>query len=502
MKKLFCLLLTCIIILGLSPALAKKEDNTLVVGLSLEPITFDTFEAVTDQRDVPVLYNVYDTLVRVDADGTIQPHLAKSWEVSDDGLDYTIHLEENVYFHDGTHLTAEDVKFTIDGVKDTSNGTSLLLNLESCEIIDDFTVRCHLSAPFASFMMGFASRVGSIYCKSYYEKNGSDCLQDAPMGTGPYIFSERIPGDQIVLKRNENWWKGDVPIETVILKTIVEPNTQIIALESGEVDLLLNPEVSYLTRLDESRGVTWSYGTSSGQEMLYFTEVSTWGGNENFRKAVQAAVDKEEVLLAVMEGLSYVLDISMPYTYAGAPDPADCYTVPHDPEKAKEYLAASGYNGEEFKVLVNTGTAAESIAKVVQGQLQEYGINMTIMSTDTATFNSINYNRDQFDAVIRFYQSSLNDADTVAMVYATDTWGPSLFGYWPFSDEAEELYKEGRAAVGDARKPIYARICSLINEYAVRIPFYTDINTVAHDVNLKGIKSHALNMYYYDLLSW
>lgn len=479
------------------------SKDTLVIGLSLEPTSFDAINANTDQKDVTILYNVYDTLVRIDPEGNLVPHLAKSWEVSDDGLEYTIYLEENVYFQNGTHMTAEDVKFTIDNVKDTGNGTSLLLNLKTCDIIDDYTVKCTLSSPFASFMTGLASRVGAIYCKSYYEENGPDILQESPMGTGPYCFVERIPGDQIILERNENWWKGEVPIKKVILKTIIDPNTQIIALESGEVDLLLNPAVSYLTHLDESRGVTWSYGTSSGQEMLYFTEISTWGGNDNFRKAVQYAVNKKEVLTAVMEDYSYVLDISMPYTYAGAPDLEDCYIVEQDVEKAKEYLAASGYNGEEFKVLVNSGTAAEEIAKVIQGQLQqELGINMTIMAVDAATFDSINYNRDQFDAVIRFYQSSLNDADTVAQVYATGTWGVELFGTWPFADEMADLYMRGRAAVGEERKEIYAQVVSVINEYAVRVPFYVDINTVAHNSNLKGIVSHPLNMYYYDLLSW
>ena len=189
MKKILALLLATVMVLSLcacgsgtdntaSAAPAGKTDSaasaqsgagkdTAILATSDEP---DRFFAQSKQScsgaDNLVLSNVYDCLLRLEADGTLTPALAETYEVSDDGLEYTFHLRKGVKFHNGQEMTAEDVKFTYDYGFEGPIGTALFVNYKQCDIIDDYTVKMTLSSPYAAFPYGVASRLGGIACKA------------------------------------------------------------------------------------------------------------------------------------------------------------------------------------------------------------------------------------------------------------------------------------------------------------------------------------------------
>ena len=181
-----------------SGSTAPIQKDSAILATSGEPTRFFPCGADgSNGNDYLVLNNIYDTLVFLDADGTIQPCLAREWSVSEDGLCYTFHLQEGVTFHDGTPLTAEDVVFTYDLSVQNSTGKALIINYDRAEAVDDSTVNIYLTAPYAAFLNGCASRAGGIISKAYYEQAGEDGYQSAPIGTGPYKFVSAVSGDTI-----------------------------------------------------------------------------------------------------------------------------------------------------------------------------------------------------------------------------------------------------------------------------------------------------------------
>ena len=160
-----------------SAALGGAKDSA-TLATSGEPTRFFPCGAEgSNGNDYLVLNNIYDTLVFLDADGTLKPCLAESWDVSEDGLCYTFHLRSGVKFHDGSAMTAEDVVYTFDLSVQNSTGKALIINYDHAEAVDDTTVKIYLTAPYAAFLNGCASRAGGIISKAYYEKEGEEGYQ-------------------------------------------------------------------------------------------------------------------------------------------------------------------------------------------------------------------------------------------------------------------------------------------------------------------------------------
>ena len=229
MKKILALLLAAVMVLSLcacgsgtdntaSAAPAGKTDSaasaqsgagkdTAILATSDEPYRFFAQSKQScSGADNLVLSNVYDCLLRLEADGTLTSALAETYEVSDDGLEYTFHLRKGVKFHNGQEMTAEDVKFTYDYGFEGPIGTALFVNYKQCDIIDDYTVKMTLSSPYAAFPYGVASRLGGIACKAYFDEVGDDEYVKNPIGTGPYKFVEWVSGDHTTLTANEDYW--------------------------------------------------------------------------------------------------------------------------------------------------------------------------------------------------------------------------------------------------------------------------------------------------------
>lgn len=526
MKKLFALLLAVAMVLSLcacgstqstettsAPAAnntpAASENNnaaepvatkdTAVVATSEEPYRFFAQSKQScSGADNMVLSNVYDCLLRLEADGSLSPALAESYDVSDDGLEYTFHLRKGVKFHNGVEMTAEDVKFTFDYGYEGPIGTALFVNFQQCDIIDDYTVKVTLSSPYAAFPYGVASRLGGIACKSYFDEVGDDEYVKNPIGTGPYKFVEWVSGDHTTLTANEDYWGTKASIQNIVIQVVADTNTQILGLQNGDYDVVRTPAIDVCTRLDGNADVAWDSTLSTGRVSLYLNDWTGACKDANFRKAVQAAIDKQMINDGVYAGRSENLDIDMCSNYLSYVTTDDgINAVSYDVDAAKAYLAESNYNGEEFSISVPSGTALESVAKIVQAQLMEIGINCTIKATDYSTYSGEFANR-TYEAYIINNLCSLVDADGVYTAHRLDreAWEDRVFQR---DDEISALLLEARSAQGDARKALYVEACNIITEEAYDVPLVNDLATIAYRSNMTGVKAHCLsNMYFGD----
>ena len=218
----------------------------------------------------------------------------------------------------------------------------------------------------------------------------------------------------------------------------------------------------------------------------------------NFRKAVQAAIDKEEVNIAVNNGAAVLIDVDLCPMYTGHPT-SGLHIVEKNVEKAKEYPAASNYNNEEFGILVQAGTNNETAAKVIQAQLMAIGINCKVDAVDNTTLRSRDSSRD-FDAYLCDNLSSIPDADAIAGFFKPTRFVESVS--YPRAPEIYALSQKGCSAQGDDRLPYYTEICNIITDEAYMVPLYNGITTIAYNANLDGVGAHCLNYYLFRYWNW
>ena len=201
-KKILALLLVFVMLFATLTACGGGDDSDtgdrtdLVYGLSADPSKLDPM-AMAEMSSFTVTYAIYDNLYEEDADGNYVPSLAKNIEISDDGLVYTISLRDDVKFHDGSQMTADDVVFSINRTIDKGWAFDMAGYIENVEKVDEYTVRVTLHTPFGGMIGSFASPFFSIMSKNYLETNGDDAAERKPMGTGAYKFVEWVSGDHI-----------------------------------------------------------------------------------------------------------------------------------------------------------------------------------------------------------------------------------------------------------------------------------------------------------------
>ena len=477
--------------------------SSVILATSGEPYRFYALsEEGCAGDDNLVLSNVYDCLTFLEADGSISPGLAERWELSEDGLCYTFHLRQGVKFHNGAEFTARDVKFTFDKGAAGPLGSGLFVNFKSCEIVDDYTVNIYLTAPYAGFLYGVASRLGGICSLDYYNEVGDEGYLEAPIGTGPYRFVEAVGGEKIVLEAFEDYWRGEPAIDTVIIAIVPNVSTQMIGLENGDYDAVRNPPIDACTHLEGREDICWDYADSTGRITLY---LATWGGRVgediNFRRAVQCGINKEEVTAGTSSGFATILDIDMCPMYGGYPTEG-IVTVDYDPQQALDYLAASDYSGESFEILVKSGTGEEMAAKIIQSQLIELGINATVTAVDNTTYTQLQYSGN-FDAIIREQLSSMVDADGASTYFnTTPGYAYTKNCKYPLADVIYPLFVKGREVQGEERTPYYVEACNLITQEAYLVPLYNGLIAVAYSSQLQGVEAHCLGSYNFYHWSW
>ena len=379
----------------------------LVAALNADIQTADVQKT---SKDYEVPFNIFDRLVdvEVDADGNskIVPSLAENWDISDDGLEYTFHLRQGVKFHNGNDFTAEDVAYTfhrmltVEGGVNTEfidqiKGADELLagetdTLEGVEVVDDYTIKVTLKEPFAGFLASISSPGVSIYDSEATEAAGEQFGMDpaVTVGTGPFEFSSWSFNNQLVLTRNEDYWKGASKLPGVVIKIIPDTETQSMMFESGELDILdLDYAADSVDRFTETYPDQIVQGPRVG--IVYFTMNFNKEPFQDVRvrKAVQMSIDRQAILDALYGGRGQVEQGIFPHGLIGFnPDQEE---IKYDPEAAKALLAEAGYaDGFDMEIAADS-SASDTMTmalEIVSDQLAEVGIRAEIKNYDESTW--------------------------------------------------------------------------------------------------------------------
>lgn len=395
MKRILPLLLALIMLFGIVGGQAEQSaeesvrKDTLVVAIQAEPQTLDIYAASHDTTSISS-ETIFESLLK-NVDGELVPWLATGYEIVDD-LTIRFTLRDDVYFHDGNKMTAEDVVFSLCyGAQ--SNFTSTLfgaIDVENSTAIDDYTAEIKLQYAFAPIMEAIACYRGAIISKAAFESMGADAFGRAPVGTGPMKFKQWISGDRIELEGFDEYW-GDKPaFDNMTLRIILEASSRAIELETGGVDIAFQLSPTDWSRLSEDEDTKMLTGNSTGMTYLCFNNSNELYGNILVRKAIAYAIDVEAVATVAYQGQA---DAADSFIARSIPGYKKVGPWEYNPEKSRELLAEAGYaDGLEVEFVTFQQQYYNACIEIIQSMLGEVGITCTIDMVDLATFTTMNNN--------------------------------------------------------------------------------------------------------------
>lgn len=391
---------------------ASGDSGVDTAGFMIDVLNADiqTADVQKTSKDYTLPQNIYDRLLEIEVDDAgvskIVPSLAEDWDISADGLEYTFHLRQDVKFQNGNDFTAEDVVYTFHRLLTVENGVNTELldqvkgaaeviegsadTLEGVEMVDDYTVKITLKEPFAAFLSCLTAPGLSIYDSEATEAAGDQFGMDpaVTVGTGPFRFAGWTFNDQLVLVKNEDYWKGAPELPGVVIKIIPDTETQTMMFESGELDLL---DLDFVTDAADRFLETYPEQIVQGPRVgiTYFTMNFNIEPFQDLkvRQAVQMAIDRQAILDALYGGRGQVEHGIYPYGLIGFNEGQT--KISYDPEKAKALLAEAGYPDGFTMELAADASASDTVTmalEIIKEQLAAVGINAEIKNYDESTW--------------------------------------------------------------------------------------------------------------------
>ncbi len=381
----------------LAGAAAQAQQTHVDIGVALEPPNLDPTAGAAAAIDEIVYANIFEGLTRIARTGAVQPALARSWDISEDGLTYTFHLVEGAKFHDETAFDAEDVKFTFDRAmaEDSQNAQKALFEpIESVEVVDPATVRITLKRPTANFLFNMGWGDAVIVAPESAPTNAT-----YPVGTGPFQFRDWAKGSSVTIEKNPDYWGDEAKLGSATFKFISDPTASLAALMAGDVDAFpLWPSPETLPQIQNDPRFEVVMGSTEGEVILALNNTRPPFDDLKVRQAVAYAIDSQEIIDGAMFGVGE--DIGSHYPPHGPAYVDLTGTYPHDTEKAKQLLAEAGQQDLSVTLKLPPPTYARRGGEIVAAQLEEAGISVEIVPVEWAQWLEQVFKGRDFDMTI------------------------------------------------------------------------------------------------------
>ena len=430
-------------------------------------------------------HHLTDPLIQLDAQGQPQPWLAESWEVSDDAMEYTLILRDDVTFHDGARLDAEAVRANIQRTlddPDTMQHARFTESIDSVEAVDDFTVRITLKELDASFLFDVLAhwQVRPISPNDIPSRSAAT-MTDAYAGTGPFKFESFVADDSLTLVKNEDYWGGAPNIDRVVFRFLPELSVHTVELLAGSADVSTSLIIDDIALL-ESRGLEIITAPAVGVNMLTMNVARGFTAELAVRQAIRHAVNRQEIVDSVLSGFGEL-------SRAGVPEGTALYsesvsTVEYDPELAGRILDEAGWIMGDDGVRYRDGVALQphflnppgghaANAEIVQEQLRLVGIDTRFEVAEGGTYGP-RWREGDYELSMTAQGGTNWGSFIGGSVHPDDFWtvnqirfseDPELLAV---ADELREIIGEARSTVDlDERREIWARGQQLFQDYAL-----------------------------------
>ena len=440
---------------------AGESSSQITIGIPQDiEDSLDPHKAVAAGTK-EVLFNLYEGLVKPDSSGELQPAIASDYSISEDATTYTFTLREGVKFHDGSMVTAEDVKYSIDRCADTTNGEPLVeaySNIKSVNIVDEKTVEVVLNTADSDFLANMTTAIIPA-------SNENPDIN--PIGTGPYRYVSRSPQENFVVEKFDEYWGTPANIENVTFRVCANADSIVMNLQGGSIDMFARLTTTQASQLGDQFDVL--EGTMNLVQALYLNNAVEPFNDERVRQALCYAVDPQGIMDLISDGKGTEIGSSMfpAFEKYYMPELNDVYN--QDFDKAKELLAEAGYpDGFSFTITVPSNYQQHiDTAQVLVEQLKNIGVTAEIELVEWETWVSEAYTNRNFEATVVGVDASSLTASALLSRFVSDA--PNNFINFSNADY-DAAYARAEAAVDDEEKTEAYKECErLLAEHAANV---------------------------------
>lgn len=462
-----------------------RYGGSIVVGVQQDIDSLDPHKA-TAAGTKEIIFNIFEGLVKPDENGNLINAVASDYTISEDGLVYTFTLRDNVKFHNGNVVTAEDVKYSLERVSGLLDGTPLISTLstiKSVDILDEKTVQVTVENANTELIYSFVAAIIPA-------GSGEDETAD-PIGTGPFSFVSYKPQQGIVLAKNPDYWQEGLPyLDQVEFKIINSADTALLELQGGTIDFYAYLTDSQAQALQGSHQVISS--PTNMVQALFLNNAVEPLNDVRVRQAISYALDKESINDFVGGGNGTLLSSAMlPTLKEYYVDLNDTYGTTANVEKAKELMAEAGYaDGFDMEIaIVSTYEFHMQTGEVIVEQLKEIGINATIKGMENSSWLDEVYNGRQFDATITALTCDMTPGYLMNR-FQTDS-SKNFINFQ--SAEYDEIYAKAQAALDpDEKAGYYKELQKILCDQAGSVFIQAPANQTAISSKLEGYKFYPV----------
>ncbi|MDE5933977.1 MAG: ABC transporter substrate-binding protein, partial [Lachnospiraceae bacterium] len=474
---------------GAGTGTESVQRDVINVGIDADLGDLSPWGALNTGRTATA-QNLYQPLAHVNDDGEIVGVLIKDYELAEDESYMDCHLYDYIYDSDGNHLTASDVVFSFDTCRELGNVGGIGF-VKSSEVVDDYTVRFNFSDQLYVYDIETLFEELPIVTQAAYE-GSPDGMSSMPVSTSPYKVTEYTAGYILTLEKRDDYWQTDesliherdqANVDKINFYILTESTQMSLALENGSIDMSWSVSTDDLERFEQSDDF-WLFDSPDDLCIELFQNFAEGHPTTdvNLRKAIYYAVNSEAILQSVYKGkaiLNYDTAASKAPDFQDAWATADNY-YQYDLEKAKEYLEAWGGDPSSLnlQILASNDEANSNIAQLIQGFLGQIGISSEIRIADSANFNTIAYDSDQWDVLVTNKATSNYCVTNWKNCFSKDyfTWGGTI--NFAYDDELQKLVNTARTESTHNEETV-----SAVHEYIIDNAYgYGVVNLVNHYV--------------------
>jgi peptide/nickel transport system substrate-binding protein len=475
-----------------------RGDGTLRIGLPSDLVTLDP-ALLTDTYSGQVSAQIHEPLFTVDFEQQIVPHLAARLDQPDPQT-YLIALRQGIRFHNGEELTADDGKFSFDRLMDPATGsprawrlTDALESPDSIEVLDRYTVRIRLKAPFAPFLERLTQPACFILSRKAVEAEGSQYAR-RPVGTGPFTFVEWRSGERVVLQRFDDYWAGPAKVAEVQVRPVPDPNTRLAEVESGGLDLALNIASEELARLRQEGRVQVLTEEAISVFYLGFNTGKPPLDDLAVRQAISYAVDRPEILERLYDGVGQVAVTGLnPSSWAFNPT-TERYA--YSPERARQALGgAKAALDQPLELAFNQVGEVTRVAERLQAQLKDnLGLQVVLKPMEWAAFLAYIKTGEQHQLYLLSWTGGSDPDSVLFPLFHSKNFGAAGNRTFYASPRVDSLLSQAQVTIDqEQRRQLYAEAQTLIMQDAPWLPIRHSVTAAAAGPNVQGYRLHPLN---------
>lgn len=476
---------------------AFAEDgykDTLIWAQGADVTSMDPHQG-KETPAVEVTDQIFDTLFVVNLEtNELEGQICESWEQTDETT-YVFKIRQGIKFHDGTELTAEDVKFSLDRAANSSSVSYVADFQDEVTIIDDYTVQMTTDAPYAPALRNLSVPFTAIVPKHLVEAD-EEAWALNPVGSGPYKFVEWNQGDSVKLEAFDDYYAGKAATQNLIMKVIPEAAQRTIALETGEIDIAYDILVNDLEKVASNEDLVLFDAPSLTCYYISMNMNKAPFDNQLVRQAINYAIDRELIVETIACGSGQAADAIIAPAVFGYSDPGD---YEYNPEKARELLAEAGYeNGFETSIWVNDNQTRIEVCQVIQAMLMDVGITCSVEVMEFGTFIQ-QTSAGEHDMGYFGWVTSTTDADYTyySLEHSSQQGAPGNRTF--VNDETvDALVEQGRSVTDEAeRLAAYEDLAAYLFELCNNAPVYYSNITAATSAKVEGFVMDPIG--YHDL---